>query len=195
MYENGQDGTPGEFPAAAQGTEMPTGASSTPYEPVAAGTPSGTYGTTGSAYPPPPGAYAAKGSAYPPPPGTYAATGQYPPPGSSPQAAVNAGLSDTAAGAIAYITIVPAILFLILAPYNQKPFVKFHAFQCLGLGVAWICLSFIGIIPILGWIVLLLGSIVLLVVWVMSIIKASQGSALKLPVVSQFASDQSGYRP
>src|SRR3954452_9966484 len=43
----------------------------------------------------------------------------------------SAGLSDNAAGAIAYVTIIPAIIFLLVEPYNRKRFVRFHAFQCL----------------------------------------------------------------
>lgn len=105
-----------------------------------------------------------------------------------------AGLSDNAAGAIAYLTIIPAILFLVLEPYNRKPFVKFHAFQCLGIAVTGFCLGIIGIIPILGWIVFIVGWVVLMVTIVICIIKASQGGALKLPVISNFASQQSGYR-
>ena len=172
MYEDGQSGIPAEHPAA----EVPTGTATGGYEAVNTGTPGGTYNATGSAYIPPPG--------------TYANQGRY-----APHVVAEGGLSDTAAGALAYITIIPAILFLVLAPYNQKPFVKFHAFQCLGLGVAWICLSIIGVIPILGWIILLLGSLAMLVVWILCIVKASQGSALKLPVISKLASEQSGYLP
>ena len=60
------------------------------------------------------------------------------------------GLSDNAAGAIAYITWIPAVIFLLLSPYNQKPFVKFHAWQnlllnaaCIVLYVATVILSFV----------------------------------------------------
>lgn len=194
MYENGQEGAPVNIPAAAQGAEVPKAGSSGAYEPVSTGIPPSGYSTPGPGYANPGPGYTTPDPNYPPPAGTYIPSGQYPAPGTSPMAA-NAGLSDTAAGAIAYITIIPAILFLVLAPYNQKPFVKFHAFQCLGLALVWICLSVIGIIPILGWIVLLLGSLALLAVWVMSIVKASQGSALQLPILSKFAAEQSGYRP
>jgi uncharacterized membrane protein len=134
-------------------------------------------------------AWAPTASDYPPPNG-YA---QAPPVGAAP--AAGEGLSDTAAGALAYVTIIPAIIFLVMAPYNTKPFVKFHAFQCLGLAVVWFCLGIIGVIPILGWAVLALGSLALLVCWILCIVKASQGGALKLPVISDFASKQSGYRP
>lgn len=125
----------------------------------------------------------------PPTPGGTAWSQAPPPP------AATEGLSDTAAGALAYVTIIPAIIFLVMAPYNTKPFVKFHAFQCIGLAVVWFCLGIIGIIPILGWAVLALGSLALLVTWILCIVKASQGGALKLPFISDFASKQSGYRP
>lgn len=127
----------------------------------------------------------------PPPPPNYPngyAQAQQPP-------AAAEGLSDTAAGALAYVTIIPAIIFLVMAPYNTKPFVKFHAFQCLGLAVVMICLAFVNVIPFLGQIVYALCGLCMLVVWVICIVKASQGSAFKLPVISEFASKQSGYRP
>lgn len=41
------------------------------------------------------------------------------------------GLEDNVAGALAYVTIIPAIVFLVLEPFNRKRFVRFHAFQCL----------------------------------------------------------------
>jgi uncharacterized membrane protein len=103
------------------------------------------------------------------------------------------GLSDSAAGAIAYITIIPAILFLVMAPYNTKPFVKFHAFQCLGLAVTGFCLGVIGVIPFIGWIIFGLGWLCLFVCWILCLVKASQGSAFKLPLIGDFASKQSGY--
>ena len=109
-----------------------------------------------------------------------------PPPPSS-------GLSDSAAGAIAYITIIPAILFLLIDPYKDKPFVKFHCFQCLGLALVWICLHVILIIPFLGWLVYIVGGITLFVMWLICILKASQGGAFKLPLIGKFAADQSGY--
>lgn len=115
----------------------------------------------------------------------------YPPqPGIVP---ADQGLSDTAAGALAYVTIIPAILFLILAPYNTRPFVKFHSFQCLGLAVLGICLSVLNVIPLLGQIIFVVGWLAMLVIWVLCLVKASQGSYLKLPVISDFASKQAGY--
>jgi uncharacterized membrane protein len=113
---------------------------------------------------------------------------------SDPYAAqAGGGLSDNAAGALAYVTIIPAIIFLVMAPYNTKPFVKFHAFQCLGLAVTGMCLGIVGVIPILGWIVFILGMPCLFIVWIICVVKASQGNAFKLPLIGNFAAQQSGY--
>jgi uncharacterized membrane protein len=127
----------------------------------------------------------------PPPPPNYSNEYAQQPPAAAPAE----GLSDTAAGALAYITIIPAIIFLVLAPYNTKPFIKFHSVQCLGLAVVMCCVAFVNIIPILGQIIYAICGVCMLVVWVMCIIKASRGTALKLPVISEFAAKQSGYQP
>jgi len=139
--------------------------------------------STQAGYPPPPPPPGYTQTAYPPPP----PPGYVPPPAS-------AELSDNAASALAYVTFIPAVIFLVLAPYNQKPVIKFHAIQELGLTLVGICLHLFWVIPILGWIIWAVGGVALLVVWVMCIIKASQGSAFKLPFIGDFAAQQSGYR-
>ncbi len=52
------------------------------------------------------------------------------------------GLSDSAAGAIAYMTFIPAVIFLVMEPYSRRPFVRFHAFQCIFLTAASVLLHF-----------------------------------------------------
>ena len=47
------------------------------------------------------------------------------------------GLSDNAAGALAYVTIIPAIIFLIVEPYNKNSYIRFHSWQSIFLGIAW----------------------------------------------------------
>ena len=39
------------------------------------------------------------------------------------------GMADNVAGMMAYITIIPAIIFLVTEPYNKNRFVRFHSFQ------------------------------------------------------------------
>jgi uncharacterized membrane protein len=110
-----------------------------------------------------------------------------------------AGLTDNVAGALAYVTIIPAIVFLVLEPFNKKRFVRFHSFQCIFFTIAWIvieiALSFIGHIPFLGWATLLLWPLVGLagfVIWLVLILKAYQGQMFKLPVIGDMAEQQAG---
>jgi uncharacterized membrane protein len=133
-------------------------------------------------------AWGAPQPTYAPPP--YGA----PPPGYAPAPAAAQGLSESAASALAYVTWIPAVIFLLVAPYNQSPRIKFHAIQELGLTVVGMVLGFFIIIPILNLIILPLGGLALLIIWVMCILKASQGSAFKLPLIGNFAAEQSGYK-
>jgi uncharacterized membrane protein len=74
------------------------------------------------------------------------------------------GLTDNVAGMLAYVTIIPAILFLVIEPYNRSRFVRFHAFQSIFFAVAWtalwIVLSFLVHIPFLGWLTILIWPLV-----------------------------------
>jgi uncharacterized membrane protein len=107
------------------------------------------------------------------------------------------GLTDNLAGALAYVTIIPAILFLVLEPFNKKRFIRFHAFQCLFFAVAWtvlwIALRIIVQIPILGWATILLWPLVSLaglIIWVILVLKAYQGQMFKLPFIGDMAEKQ-----
>ena len=69
-------------------------------------------------------------------------------------AGTGAGLADNVAGMLAYFTIIPAIIFLVLEPYNRSRFVRFHAWQSIIFNVAWwilwIGLRIVVHIPLLG---------------------------------------------
>jgi uncharacterized membrane protein len=106
---------------------------------------------------------------------------------------------ENIAGALAYVTFLPAIVFLLLDPYNQNRFVRFHSFQCIFLWVAGLLigslLRFVGfilfIIPILGHLLLWLISAVAVlggvVIWLVLVVKALQGEMFKLPVLGDAA--------
>ena len=108
------------------------------------------------------------------------------------QVATGGGLEDNVAGALAYVTIIPAIVFLVLEPYNRKRFIRFHAFQSIivfiALVVVRIGLSFLPFISIL-WTIVDLGFFVVLV---MMALKAYQGQMFKLPVIGDLAEKQAG---
>lgn len=114
-----------------------------------------------------------------------------PPQSAQPQSA-QGGLSDTAAGALAYVTIIPAIIFLLVEPYNKNSFVKFHAWQSIFLGIAVFVISFVNVVPILGQIVFLIVMLGLLVAWVMVVLKALKGERYELPIIGKYAAQQAG---
>jgi uncharacterized membrane protein len=107
-----------------------------------------------------------------------------------PEEVAQSGLSENAACGLAYITIIPAIIFLVVAPYNTNRNVKFHAWQSIFLGIGCFALGIIGIIPILGWIVLLVGMLVLFIVWIMCVVKAFSGGRFVIPVIGPLAEKQ-----
>jgi uncharacterized membrane protein len=111
--------------------------------------------------------------------------------GVAPLAAQPGGLSETAAGVIAYITVIPAIIFLVMDPYNRSPFIRFHAWQSIFFGIAFmIILLVLGAIPILGWILMILMVPVWLalgILWIFVMIKASKGERYKIPFIGNFA--------
>ena len=120
-------------------------------------------------------------------------------PGGSAIAPSGAGLSDNLAGALAYLTIIPAIVFLVIEPFNRKAFVRFHAFQCIFFWVAWtvlwIGLSIIAHIPFFGWATYLIWPLISLagfVIWLIVVLKAYQGQMFKLPLIGDMAEQQAG---
>jgi uncharacterized membrane protein len=107
------------------------------------------------------------------------------------------GLTDNVAGMLAYVTIIPAILFLVLEPYNRSRFIRFHAFQSIFFYVAWmvfwVALSFVGALPVLGWATVLLWPLLGLgglILWILLLMKAYGGQMWKLPVVGDLAEKQ-----
>ena len=107
------------------------------------------------------------------------------------------GLTQNVAGALAYVTIIPAVLFLVIEPYNKNRFVRFHAFHSIFFHVAWIVLwiglGIFGHLPFLGWASLLLWPLIGLagfVIWLILVFKAYQGQMFKLPVIGDMAEKQ-----
>ena len=109
------------------------------------------------------------------------------------------GMADNIAGMLAYVTIIPAIVFLVVEPYNKNRFIRFHSFQSIFFTLAWIVLSIglniIAAIPVLGWMTLLIWPLIGLaglIIWVVLLLKANQGQMFKLPVIGDLAEKQAG---
>jgi uncharacterized membrane protein len=107
------------------------------------------------------------------------------------------GMADNVAGMLAYVTIIPAIVFLLVAPYNRNRFIRFHAWQCIFFAIAWtvlwMALSIFAHIPFLGWLSVLMWPLIGLagfILWIVLLLKANQGQMYKLPTIGDLAEKQ-----
>ena len=79
---------------------------------------------------------------------------------------------------VAHITLIGWVIALVLNSQQKDEFASFYIRQMLGL----IILSFVSIIPFLGWII----GIAILILWILSIIGAASGEMKPTPVVGQY---------
>lgn len=104
------------------------------------------------------------------------------------------GLAPNVAAALSYLFgIVTGVIFFVLEKDNR--FVRFHAMQSIVVSAAFIILgivlSIFSMIPILGWILGALASmvvgIVALILWLVLMFKAFQGQEWEVPVLGKYA--------
>ena len=100
------------------------------------------------------------------------------------------GLEGNLAGALCYLVwAITGVIFLIMEKDNS--FVRFHALQSIITSMALFVITIIlGIIPIIGWIISLLLTPVILLLWLFMMWKAYQGERFKLPFVGKFVEKQ-----
>jgi uncharacterized membrane protein len=127
----------------------------------------------------------------PPPPGAGAAPQyQQAQPFSAP------GMGDNVAGALCYLFgFITGIVFLVLAPYNQSKFVRFHAFQSIFLNigyiVVWLGFMILGILTHgLAFLLNLLLFPVVLIIWLYMMYSAFNNKKVKIPVIGDLAEKQ-----
>lgn len=111
------------------------------------------------------------------------------------------GLSDHA-GAIAYFTFIPAVLFLIVEPLNKSAFVRFHAWQSIPLSI----IAFINNIALsilMGIAMVVLPFLLVRLLWtvielawfligLLCVFNAYNSNLFKPPIICSLAAKQSG---
>ncbi|SDI08622.1 DUF4870 domain-containing protein [Winogradskyella thalassocola] len=82
---------------------------------------------------------------------------------------------------IAYITIVGLIIAFVMNNDKKNQFAKYHITQSLGLALSGLTLGVIGLVPVLGWLINIIGVFVLLYMWIMGLINAINEIEKPLP--------------
>jgi uncharacterized membrane protein len=107
--------------------------------------------------------------------------------------------SENVLGAVAYLTFLPAIVFLFVDPYRTNRYLRFHSVQCLLLCAAGLMfallLRLVGmvlfLIPLLGPLLVVLLNVVMILalflVWLVLMVKAFQGQMFRIPLLGDFA--------
>ena len=91
-------------------------------------------------------------------------------------------MSAKTTGIVAYITWVGFIIALVLGDRKRA---MFHINQALVINLAVIAVNIVSIIPILGWIVAVLGSIFCFVCWIMGLYYAITEQEKEVPLLGQ----------
>lgn len=106
--------------------------------------------------------------------------------------------------ALAYLTFIPAIVFLLLEPYKRDLHLRFHAFQSIGFSAASVLLiglvrlASIPLFLIRDWGLLFVGLLILTVslawglLWMVLLIKAFESQSFRLPFIATLAEQWAG---
>ena len=106
--------------------------------------------------------------------------------------------NDRWVGALAYLTFIPAVVFLFVKQFQRRKFVRFHAFQSVFFWAVVIVMVLLGLLAsMFGWLFMwmLVGTLVSLALfftWLLLSIKALQGEWFALPWVGPFAEQHVG---
>jgi uncharacterized membrane protein len=127
----------------------------------------------------------------------------------APLPAAGAGITPNVAGALAYLVgAITGILFLVIDPFKNDRFVRFHAFQSIFFNLAWIAFWVVWMIVglVLGAVshglffiiqlpINLLVTVGGFCIWIYLMYSAYQGKTFQLPVIGALAATQAGIGP
>lgn len=126
--------------------------------------------------------------------------------GSAPAAGAGSAMASNVAGLLTYILgFITGIIFLVIEPYKNDKFVRFHAFQSIFFNVAiivfWIVYTILstilGIVSfgILGVVMAILGLLIALAIllyWIFLMYKAYSNERYMIPFIGGLAAKQVG---
>jgi uncharacterized membrane protein len=124
----------------------------------------------------------------------------------APAPAAGTAMASNVAGCLTYILgFITGIIFLVIDPYKNDKFVRFHAFQSIFFNAAliafWIVWTIISVVlsvvswGVLGLLMTILGLVIFLGIfayWIFLMYKAYNNERYMVPVIGKFAAQQAG---
>ncbi len=121
----------------------------------------------------------------------------------TPTPAASSGMSNNVAGLLCYVVgWITGLIFLLIDPYKNDKFVRFHAFQSIFFNIGLIAVYFVlfilgiilsvihlGLLMLPLWLVAWLG---IVGTWIFLMIKAYNNQTFKLPIIGDLAAKQAG---
>ncbi|HLD31547.1 MAG TPA: DUF4870 domain-containing protein [Patescibacteria group bacterium] len=89
--------------------------------------------------------------------------------------------------ALAIIGYLGLLCLLPLLLKKDSPYAKYHGIQGLVLCIFWVIINAVGIIPVLGWMIAVLGNILCLLLMIVGMLHAANGEGKELPFIGQYA--------
>jgi uncharacterized membrane protein len=124
----------------------------------------------------------------------------------APPVATGTAMTSNVAGLLTYILgLITGIIFLVIEPYKNDKFVRFHAYQSIFFNVAlivfWIAYtilaSILGVVS-LGILAMVMGlfglliSLAIIAYWIFLMYKAYNNELYKIPFIGDLAAKQAG---
>jgi uncharacterized membrane protein len=112
---------------------------------------------------------------------------------------VHTGISENSLGAVSYLTLIPAIVFLAIAPYNRSAYVRFHSWQSIIVGAIAFLVNFVlsslmqstsFVSPRVFLTLSALIGVAYMLVMIFCAVRALNGKLFKLPLVGAWAERQ-----
>ena len=83
-----------------------------------------------------------------------------------------------------FLGIIGFILVLLVKKNDQ--YAMYYAKQSLVLFITGVCISVVGWIPILGWLIALIGFPIMLILWIVGLIYSLSGETKPIPLIGQY---------
>ena len=103
----------------------------------------------------------------------------------------SSGVQPNVAALLSYtLGFITGLIFYLIEKENK--FVRFHAMQSMvTFGFLFVLGIFLGILPVIGWVIIPFLWIGELVLWILLMIKAYQGERFALPIAGEIATKNS----